>query len=98
MSRGLGDVYKRQILHGNKKVRHSFQNNHNLYNDTVDFIDQPPLDLKISQIAPSEPLKCSTYTKNVNHIDADYAYGYQMGLDYLDQMNFSSFSSEVMRG
>lgn len=86
------------ILHGNKKVRHSFQNNHLFYNETVDFIGQPPLDLNLSQIAPEAPLKCSTYTKNLDHIEEDYAYGFALGKQYLSQIDFSAFANEVMRG
>ncbi len=84
--------------HFNKKVRHTFQHNHRCYNDTIDFINQPPLGLNIEQIAPEKTLKSSTYTKKQNLIDADYEYGYQAGCNYLNKLSFSSKPREVING
>lgn len=70
-------------INQNKSLRKTFANNHNYYNNSIDFIKKPPLDLRIEQIAPETPLKSSTYTKNKLHLELDYAYGYELGEKYL---------------
>lgn len=65
------------------KLRTLFDENHKRYNEAVDFLNNPPSDLKLSQIAPDSPLKAGTYSNSVQAITSDYRYGLQSGIDFL---------------
>lgn len=60
-----------------------FANSHTHYNESLEFIENPPSDLKIHQIVPEEALQSGLYTYGEKTILADYRTGLDMGLSYL---------------
>lgn len=64
-------------------LRSCFSNNHEVYNNSVDFINEPPNDLKVHQIAPETPLRTGTYSNHVESMLIDYGYGLEMGRKFL---------------
>lgn len=79
----FGSIYYRS----DDALRNVFENNHLIYNASIDFINNPPKDLKIHQISPEFPLKAGTYSNSVDAITLDYDYGYQCGMDFLKSIN-----------
>lgn len=75
----FGSIYFRN----HPELSACFANNHELYNDTIDFLSNPPEHAKIEQLWPEEGLKCSTYSYSVEGINSDYRYGLQTGMDYV---------------
>lgn len=68
-------------------LKNSFTNSHLKYNEALDFIDNPPDDLQIDEIAPKKLLKSGTYTYTNKTIMSDYRYGVDCGLLYVyDQL------------
>lgn len=74
----------------NPSLSNCYENNHLVYNASIDFINNPPDDLKIVQIAPETPLRAGTYSNSVVAITDDYRRGLEYGLDYI----FSLMSDE----
>ena len=60
-----------------------FASNHQIYNNTMAYLSNPPEHVNIEQLWPEEGLKCSTYGYSVDGINSDYRYGLQVGLDYV---------------
>jgi len=77
----LGEVYH-QKHPGLKKI---FSESHKRFNASIDYIAEPPSDVKIEQIAPEKKLKTGVYTNSKSALDLDYRYGLEAGLDYLNK-------------
>lgn len=77
----FGEVYY-QKYPGLKKI---FSNSHKRFNSSIDFIANPPNEVKIEQIAPKKKLKTGVYTNSKNALDVDYRYGLELGLDFLNR-------------
>lgn len=75
----IGSIYHND----NKPLSECFANSHQKYNDTIDFINNPPSDLKICQISPEKPLKSGTYSYSVDSVISDYRYGLESGLNFV---------------
>jgi len=75
----FGSIYFRN----NPELSECFSQNHQIYNNTMDFLSNPPEDVNIEQLWPEEGLKCSTYSYSVDGINSDYRYGLQIGLDFV---------------
>ena len=60
-----------------------FSNQHVKFNESIDYILNPPSGIKIEQIAPEKKLQTGGYTNSRVALDLDYRYGLEMGLDYL---------------
>lgn len=56
---------------------------HAIYNDCADFLDQPPTDLIVSQLAPEKLLATGTYLNSVDTIMQDYGHGLDIGLRFI---------------
>lgn len=78
----LAALYNRR----DPKMKEMFETIHLRYNGSIDFMNNPPEDLRISQIAPESPLKAGTYSNSISAITSDYEYGKQCGLDYLKSL------------
>ncbi len=74
----------------NKALSDCFAHTHEIYNDSIDFILDPPKDSVIQQIAPLSLLKSGTYSYSRESILEDYRYGVQMGMDFLVQKRRAS--------
>lgn len=79
----LGSLYFRS----NEALSSCFANNHTIYNDSIDFMNNPPEGVKITQLSPEEPLKCSTYSYSKEGILADYRYGFHVGIEFVRGLN-----------
>ncbi|MGB0424417.1 MAG: patatin-like phospholipase family protein [Flavobacteriales bacterium] len=62
-----------------------FAKSHEWYNESVEFLENPPKDANIQQIGPLETLKSGSYTYSANSIIDDYRNGLDMGLSFLNQ-------------
>lgn len=67
----LGEYYYLR----NPKLREAFMRNHEIFNRSIDFIQHPPHDLQIQQIAPDEKLKGGVYTQEKKLLFEDYHHG-----------------------
>lgn len=62
-----------------------FESNFNVYNDSADFLDNPPKDLNVIQIDPKNYLKSGTYSYSSKTLMLDYRYGVDKGLYFLNK-------------
>jgi predicted patatin/cPLA2 family phospholipase len=58
-------------------------NGHLIYNECADFLENPPNDLIVTQLAPEELLTTGTYLNSVDSIMKDYGLGLDTGLQYV---------------
>ncbi len=75
----FGSFYHRD----NKGLANCFESSHLKYNDSIDFMSQPPKDCVVKQIAPKRLLKSTTYTYSISTLKKDYRYGLEIGLNFL---------------
>tara|TARA_Y100000310_G_scaffold320097_1_gene376146 strand:+ start:220 stop:1062 length:843 start_codon:yes stop_codon:yes gene_type:complete len=54
-----------------------------IYNEDAEFLNSPPKDLEVYQIAPDEDLKTTTIKHSQESIEHDYRYGLEKGLDFI---------------
>lgn len=72
------------------QLKRTFDLAHETYNQSIQFIENPPSDLNIVQINPTKILKSGTYSSNRKTIMKDYRYGLDVGLNYVNtQMNMN---------
>jgi predicted patatin/cPLA2 family phospholipase len=55
------------------------------YNSSLEFINNPPSDCKITQICPPQRLSTKRATTNVNTMKADYQIGMNCGEEFLEK-------------
>ncbi len=65
-------------------LKNSFSECYKKYNESLDFIANPPADLKIKEIAPKKLLKSGTYSYTTKTIMSDYRYGLDKGLYFVN--------------
>lgn len=65
----------------NPQLSRRFYNDHEYYNETIDFLMKDDHEVMIHQIAPKDHLATSSYSTNQTKIDADY----RLGLDLANQ-------------
>lgn len=77
--------YFGSIYHNpSSKLGEVFKNNAKRYNASLDFIENPPSDLKIHQVAPKNVLKSTTYSYTNKTLMSDYRYGLDQGLLFVN--------------
>ena len=59
-----------------------------IYNDSIDFIENPPEDVKIIQIAPEQPLHSGRTTREWHRLSHDYRTGYQLGIKAVETFKY----------
>ncbi|MEM9820401.1 MAG: patatin-like phospholipase family protein [Bacteroidota bacterium] len=79
----LADYFGSLFYRDNQHLSNTFAQSHILYNDSVEFLLDPPKDVVVEQIAPIKELKSTTYTYTPKSIMSDYRYGLDVGLRYL---------------
>lgn len=79
----LPNYFGEKYFKKNPALAQIFSKMHLQYNDAIDFMLNPPEDVKIRQIAPSLKLKTGSYTNSKMALELDYRYGLEMGLDFL---------------
>lgn len=80
------DYFGTLVFRSNEKLRKCFESNHLVYNASVDYLSNPPEGVKLIQIAPEFPLQTGTYSNSVKLISADYRYGLECGINYLQSL------------
>lgn len=60
-----------------------FSQSHIRFNESIDFIMNPPEGVCVHQIAPMKKLKTGVYTNSKAALEADYRYGLETGLDFV---------------
>ncbi len=63
-----------------------FSKQHVKFNESIDYILNPPTGIKIQQIAPEQKLKTGGYTNSKVALELDYRYGLEMGIDFLRKL------------
>jgi len=74
----VGEFFYRK----NPELKSAFAKNHQYYNQSVDFINNPPKGIIIRQIAPEANLKAGVYTNSQSLINEDYQNGFNTGNDF----------------
>jgi len=68
----------------NQHIRRIFQTNHIKFNESLEFILNPPAGIRITQIAPDKKLHADQHTNSSQLIKKDHAFGYEKGLAFLE--------------
>jgi len=76
----LGETYYLK----NEKIKKLFTDNHRIYNQSIDYINNPPQGVIIKQIAPEQQLKSGNYTNSTALLEEDYQNGLEKGALYLE--------------
>ena len=69
------------------KISNALRTNTSTYNSALEFIKNPPLDCKITQICPPTRLKTKRATTNIKTMKADYQVGINCGKNYLKNLS-----------
>jgi predicted patatin/cPLA2 family phospholipase len=75
----FGSIYFRSV----PKLSRVFERAYEKYNESLDYLDNPPHDLEIEQLTPSKLLKSTTYSYSKKSIMSDYRYGLDCGVKYM---------------
>ena len=78
----FGSIYYRS----NPILSETFNSSFKKYNEAIEFIENPPDDLKITEIAPENLLYSGTYMYSNNSILRDYRYGLDLGTQFLSEV------------
>ncbi|MFT6283537.1 MAG: putative patatin/cPLA2 family phospholipase [Salibacteraceae bacterium] len=87
----ISDLQSKSILNklaafGSRKndvLREVFNTNHERYNQTLEFMKNPPKDLIIHQIAPDKPLASGGLAKSTDELLSDHSMGVRLGNAFL---------------
>lgn len=74
-----------------KDIKRIFQTNHIKFNQSLEFILNPPTGIRIRQIAPDKKLHAQQHSNSSELITKDHAFGYEKGLAFLEEINTLSF-------
>lgn len=84
-SQSWPDYFGSKFYENDPALHKIFSNNHQIYNNTLSFLGNPPNGVKITQIWPEEGLNCGTYGHSLKAVLADYRYGVHAAQDYLSR-------------
>lgn len=70
-----------------KDIKRIFQTNHIKFNQSLEFILNPPAGITIQQIAPDKKLHAQQHSNSSELITKDHAFGYEKGLAFLKGTN-----------
>ncbi|MFT5808007.1 MAG: putative patatin/cPLA2 family phospholipase [Moritella dasanensis] len=73
------------------KVLEIITGHENAYSEAIDFIQTPPEDAKIIEIAPPQPLASRILGSSDEALAADYKMGYEMGIQFLASQHAALF-------
>ncbi len=77
------DYFGSKYFKSTPKLSQIFESSHEIYNEALDFMDDPPKGLKITQLAPKKLLKSGTYSYSKATLMLDYRYGLDKGLRFV---------------
>lgn len=78
----FGEFYYRK----NSDLKKAFTKNHEKYNRSIDFINDPPKGITIRQVSPEKELKAGLYTNTRSLIEEDYRYGLKCGDEFCKKL------------
>lgn len=81
------DYFASIVYRSKPHLKKCFQDIHEVYNASIDFIHNPPADLVIHELAPDVPLQTGTYSNSISLITADYDHGRLLGEEYISSLN-----------
>ncbi|MEM1122322.1 MAG: DUF6363 domain-containing protein, partial [Bacteroidota bacterium] len=84
-TQSYADYFASIFYRNNPHLKAAFANCHTFYNDSVNFLLNPPDDLIVEQIAPIKELKSTTYTYTNKTIMSDYRYGLDEGIKFVQK-------------
>ena len=82
----LESLYAPLFYRNKPKLQKLITHNDKIYAREQKYISNPPKDLKLIQLAPKTGLECSVISSNLEHIQMDYRYGLEIGLDTLPHL------------
>ncbi len=82
------DYFASIYYRDNAEFSACFTDNYDRYNHAVRFLNNPPEDISVHQIAPAKYLESSTYSYSKSSVGNDYRYGLDMGMQYLMQIQW----------
>lgn len=80
------DYFGSLYFKDNPALKTAFAQCYKKYNDSLDYIKSHPSDLKVYEISPKRLLESTTYSYSRQTIMADYRYGLDRGLMYLNKL------------
>jgi len=85
ISQSWSDYFASIYYKSSPSLQNVFAKAYEKYNQSLDFMREPPSGLLIKQIAPAKYLKSGTYAYSTKTIMRDYRYGTDVGLAYLNE-------------
>jgi len=82
----LESLYAPIFYRNNPKLQKIIKRNDKIYIRGQKYISNPPKNLELLQLAPKTALECGVISSNLEHIQMDYRYGLELGLDALPQL------------
>jgi len=83
-SQSWSDYFGSLYFNSTPHLGGAFANCYKRYNEGLDFMSNPPSDLKLTQINPNKLLKSGTYKYSNKTIMSDYRYGLDKALMYVN--------------
>lgn len=71
------------LLNKHSNLQRTFKDQNNIYNNTIDLLNNIPKNIQIEQICPDVDMKTTRTSRNINHLIEDYKKGYQKGVEYI---------------
>ena len=81
-----GDYFGSIYYRSNPILSEIFNSSFKKYNEAIEFIENPPDDLKITEIAPENLLYSGTYSYSNSSILRDYRNGLDLGTQFLSEL------------
>ena len=82
----LEALYAPLFFRNNPKLKKLVMRNDKIYSRGQKYINNPPEDLELTQVAPKTELECGVISNSLEHILSDYRYGLELGLDALPRL------------
>ena len=82
----LESLYAPLFYRNNTNLQKLIKRNDKIYAREQKYISNPPNDLELIQLAPETELSCGVISNTKEHIQTDYRYGLELGLDALTQL------------
>ena len=71
------------LYKNHSKLKKSILNSAGTYNNSIDFIENPPANINIVQIAPTITLGTTFMTTDTQLLERDYQHGKQLGKEFV---------------
>ncbi len=79
----------------NPELSKLFDEDHLIYNEVADFLDQDQSPLKIHQIYPDNYLETTSYSTNQKKLQTDYRHGFELGIEMALKLKRNFFRRKI---